>query len=64
VTRLPQGFDPLEKRALEFRRKAAIEYLGQAIFIDRQLGAQLAALVLAATPMPESSMKAAWGKNG
>jgi TetR/AcrR family transcriptional regulator len=62
VTRLSQGFDPLERRALEFRRKAAIEYLGQAIFIDRQLGARLAARVLAATPMPESSLLAVWGK--
>jgi TetR/AcrR family transcriptional regulator len=52
VTKLSQGFDPLERSALEFRRKAAIEYLGQTIFVDRQLGARLAARVLAATPMP------------
>jgi TetR/AcrR family transcriptional regulator len=38
--------------ALEFRRKAAIEYLGQSLFIDRAYGAQIAARVLAATPMP------------
>jgi len=41
--------------ALEFRRKAAIEYLGQALFIDRAYGAQVAERVLAATPMPHGS---------
>jgi hypothetical protein len=42
-------------RALEFRRKVAIEFLGQAIFIDREHGARVAARVLATTPMPEIS---------
>jgi TetR/AcrR family transcriptional regulator len=46
--------DPFHPAALEFRRKAAVEYLGQAIFIDREHGAQLAARVLATTPMPQS----------
>jgi TetR/AcrR family transcriptional regulator len=41
--------------ALEFRRKAAIEYLGQSLFIDRAYGSQVAARVLAATPMPPTS---------
>jgi TetR/AcrR family transcriptional regulator len=53
LTRLTLGTDPLERNALEFRRKAAIEFLGQAIFIDRVYGARVAARVLAATPMPE-----------
>jgi TetR/AcrR family transcriptional regulator len=44
--------DPFHVSALEFRRKAAIEYLGQSIFIDREYGAKVAARVLAATPMP------------
>jgi hypothetical protein len=43
----------LERTALEFRRKAAVEFLGQAIFIDREHGAAMAARVLAETPMPE-----------
>jgi TetR/AcrR family transcriptional regulator len=64
VTKLSQGFDPLERSALEFRRKAAIEFLGQAVFVDRQLGARLATQVLASTPMPESSLPAVWGKKG
>jgi TetR/AcrR family transcriptional regulator len=55
MTKLSQGFDPLERSALEFRRKAAIEYLGQAIFVDRKHGAELARKVLAATPMPQAS---------
>jgi TetR/AcrR family transcriptional regulator len=47
--------NPLERAALEFRRKVAIEYLGQTIFIDRELGAQIAARVLETTPMPPIS---------
>lgn len=46
--------NPLERSAMEFRRKAAIEYLGLAIFTDRKHGAEVAARVLAATPMPKS----------
>lgn len=45
-------FDAFESSALEVRRKAAVEYLGQSIFADREHGAQVAARVLAATPMP------------
>jgi TetR/AcrR family transcriptional regulator len=46
------GLQPMERSMLEFRRKAAIEYLGQTIFLDREHGAQVAARVLAAAPMP------------
>lgn len=45
--------DPLHPAALEFRRRAAIEYLGQALFIDREHGAGVATQVLADTPMPQ-----------
>lgn len=45
--------DPFAAAALEFRRKAAVEYLGQAIFVDRQHGARVAARVLGASPMPQ-----------
>lgn len=45
-------FDPFERSAMEFRRKAAVEYLGQSIFVDRAHGAQVAQRVLASTPMP------------
>jgi TetR/AcrR family transcriptional regulator len=54
MTKLSQGFDPLEQGQLEFRRRVAVEYLGMAIFIDRAYGKRLAAQVLAATPMPQS----------
>jgi TetR/AcrR family transcriptional regulator len=62
LMRLVTGADPLERGALEFRRKAAIEFLGQSIFIDREHGARVAARVLAATPMPESSEFVVWSK--
>jgi TetR/AcrR family transcriptional regulator len=55
LMRMIQGTDPLERSALEFRRTASIQYLGQTIFIDREYGAQVATRVLAATPMPEIS---------
>jgi TetR/AcrR family transcriptional regulator len=45
--------DPLDPSALEFRRRAAIEYLGKSLFVDREYGATIAARVLASTPMPE-----------
>jgi TetR/AcrR family transcriptional regulator len=50
------GGDVFARKALMARRKAAVEYLGQAIFVDRRHGARVAARVLAATPMPESWM--------
>jgi TetR/AcrR family transcriptional regulator len=46
--------NPLDRSAMEFRRKAAIEFLGQAIFTDRKHGARIAARVLKNTPMPPS----------
>jgi TetR/AcrR family transcriptional regulator len=52
MMRMMHGSDPFERSALEFRRNAAIQYLGQALFTDRQHGAEAAARVLAALPMP------------
>jgi TetR/AcrR family transcriptional regulator len=46
------SFDPLARGALEFRRKALLEFLGQALFVERRRGAQLAKRILADTPMP------------
>jgi TetR/AcrR family transcriptional regulator len=45
--------DPLDAKALKARRRKLAEFLGQAIFIDRQHGAEVAARVLADSPMPE-----------
>lgn len=50
-----QGGNPFEHKALKARRKAAIEYLGQTVFVDRKRGARVAAQVLKETPMPASS---------
>ena len=46
-------FEPFALEALAARRKAIVEFLGQALFQDRQHGAELAARVFADTPMPE-----------
>jgi TetR/AcrR family transcriptional regulator len=46
--------DPFDPSALQFRRKAAIEYLGQSLFVDREYGAAVAARVLGSVPMPEN----------
>jgi TetR/AcrR family transcriptional regulator len=45
-------FDPLTRGALEFRRKAILQFLGQALFAERRRGAQFAKRILADTPMP------------
>jgi TetR/AcrR family transcriptional regulator len=46
-------YDPLSAEALVARRRAVVEFLGKAVFIDRNHGAEVAARVLADTPMPE-----------
>ena len=52
IWRLVLGDDPLKVEALAARRKALVEFLGQAIFQDRRHGAEVAAKVYADTPMP------------
>jgi TetR/AcrR family transcriptional regulator len=52
IWRLVTGDDPLAVEALAARRKSVVEFLGQALFRDRQHGAALAAKVFADTPMP------------
>jgi TetR/AcrR family transcriptional regulator len=54
LTRLAFGTDPLERGELVHRRKAAMEFLGQAIFTNRKHGARVAARVLESTPMPRN----------
>jgi TetR/AcrR family transcriptional regulator len=51
--------NPFDREALEFRRKSAIEYLGNSIFIDREHGARVAARVLQSVPMPQATAKEA-----
>jgi TetR/AcrR family transcriptional regulator len=52
LMRLALPFDPFDRRALEQRRRAAVRFLGMALFTDRAHGAKLANRVLAAMPMP------------
>jgi TetR/AcrR family transcriptional regulator len=51
--RLIMPFEPLDVEVLRARRVASVQFLGQAIFKDRAHGAELAAKVLADSPMPE-----------
>ena len=53
VWRLIMSFEPLDPEVLRARRASMVEFFGQAIFQDRKHGAELAAKVLAETPMPE-----------
>jgi len=53
VWRLIMPFEPLDPEVLRARRVASVEFLGKAIFQDRKHGAELAARVLADTPMPD-----------
>jgi TetR/AcrR family transcriptional regulator len=47
-------FKPFDPSALKLRRKAAVEFLGNALFKDRAHGARLAKRVLADMPMPRA----------
>jgi TetR/AcrR family transcriptional regulator len=52
LMQLALPFDPFDPHALQQRRKAAVQFLGVALFTDRAHGAKLANRVLAAMPMP------------
>ena len=56
VWRIIHDNDPFTPEALDQRRRAVVEFLGQAIFADRQRGADIAARVLADSPMPEVNL--------
>lgn len=53
MMQLMSATDPLERGAVAARRQAAVEFLGQALFVDRKRGARLAQQVLASMPLPE-----------
>jgi TetR/AcrR family transcriptional regulator len=64
VWRILLPTEPFAPDALALRRKALVEFLGQAIFTDRRQGAELAARVLADSPMPEvNSDRLMFGRN-
>jgi len=54
VWRLILPYEPFAPDALRARRVALVEFLGKAIFQDRQRGSELAAKVLSDTPMPDT----------
>ena len=53
VWRMVMPFEPFAPEVLAARRRGLVDFLGQAIFKDRQHGAELALRVIADTPMPE-----------
>jgi TetR/AcrR family transcriptional regulator len=53
VWRMLMPFEPFAQDVLAERRRALVEFLGKAVFTDRAWGTELAAKVLADTPMPE-----------
>jgi len=63
MMRLVLPFDPLDNAAIESRRKAAVQFLANALFVDRVHGASLAKRVLAEMPMPKVSRVRVWRKS-
>lgn len=53
MMRMAVPFEPFNAATLKLRRKATVQFLGQALFSDRRRGAQLAKRVLADMPMPK-----------
>ena len=53
---------PVERTAIECRRRAAVQFLGNALFVDRAHGANLAKRVLADMPMPKVRNARVWRK--
>jgi TetR/AcrR family transcriptional regulator len=62
MMRLMLPFDPMDPAAIESRRKAAAQYIGNTLFIDRDHGAKLVKRVLADMPMPKAKNARVWRK--
>jgi TetR/AcrR family transcriptional regulator len=62
MMRLMLSSDPMTNAAIESRRKAAVRFLGNALFADRDHGARLARRVLADMPMPRTRNSRVWSK--
>ena len=62
MMRMLLPFDPFKPAAIESRRKAAVQFLGNALFVDRAHGARLAKRVLAEMPMPKAAHAQVWRK--
>jgi TetR/AcrR family transcriptional regulator len=56
--------DPLAVDVLKTRRQEIVRFVGQSIFVDRKHGAEVAARVMADSPMPEiSAERVSMGRN-
>jgi TetR/AcrR family transcriptional regulator len=55
--------DPLNPVSLAARRKASLEFLGNALFVDRAHAARLVRHLLAEMPMPKEIHLPTWRKN-
>ncbi len=62
MMRMLLPFDPFKPAAIESRRKAAVQFLANALFVDRAHGARLAKRVLAEMPMPKAALAQVWRK--
>jgi TetR/AcrR family transcriptional regulator len=62
MMRLMLPYDPIAPAAIASRRKAAAQYIGNALFVDRAHGARLVKRVLADMPMPKASRAYVWRK--
>src|SRR6202050_2939510 len=62
MMRLMLPFDPIAPAAIASRRKAAAQYIGNALFVDRAHGARLVKRVLADMPMPKAKNARVWRK--
>jgi TetR/AcrR family transcriptional regulator len=62
MMQLALPFHPLDKTAIEARRRAAVQFLGTALFVDRAHGAKLAKRALAEMPMPQIRKEQMWRK--
>jgi TetR/AcrR family transcriptional regulator len=63
MMRLALPFHPFDIKAIESRRKAAVHFLGNALFVDRTHGAKLAKRALADMPMPQIKSARLWRKS-
>lgn len=62
MMRLVLPRDPMDRTAIESRRKTSVQFLANALFVDRAHGASLAKRVLADMPMPTVKNARVWRK--
>jgi TetR/AcrR family transcriptional regulator len=55
--------DPLTPASIAARRRAALEFLGNALFVDRSYGAKLVRRLLVEMPMPKEIHPPVWRKH-